>query len=785
MKLFLPSAIAAGVCSLVAPVMAGRDTFVAGHCLECHDNDVQKGGLNFESLLDKGKEGEVDTWERILRQIDARQMPPLGKDRPGEEEYSNAAASLTGELDAIVQESPNPGRTDSLRRLTRTEYGNAIRDLLGLDVDVKELLPADEASDGFDNVTVGELSPSLLDRYLSAAQKISRLAVGIPLSQPDSRTIRIRPDITQEHHIEGLPLGTRGGTLVSHTFPRDGDYEVRIFLTRDRNELIEGLTRPHQMEILLGGVPVAELDVKPPRNRKDHTRADANLKARIRATAGPVELGVTFREDHNSLAETLRQPYESQFNFHRHPRVSPAIYQITITGPFDDQGPGDTPSRRRVLAFSPGETRSPVEAARQNVKALLRLAWRRPVTGEDVERILPFFETAFESDGDFEAGMESALSAILVSREFLFRTESDPDDVAPQTPYALGAEDLASRLSFFLWSSLPDETLISAVEQDVLTDPKQLVSQARRMLQDSRAGALVQNFVDQWLYLRNLDSITPDGRLYPDFDHNLREAMRKETELLISDVIREDRSVLDLLKSDRTWLNERLAKHYGIPHVYGSRFRGVRVAPESNRGGLLRHASILTVTSYATRTSPVIRGNWILENLLGTPPPPPPPDIPALEDVAVSADLPIRERLAAHREKAACASCHNLMDPIGFALENYDAIGRWREFENGTPVDATGALPGSVSFTGVAGLEKGMVERPERFVRTLTEKLLIYALGRGLEPTDAAAVRKIVRDASETGCRFSDLVSGIVTSEPFRMRMSAGGEVDEHGRDEL
>jgi hypothetical protein len=777
--------MAAGVCSLVAPVLAGGDAFVAGHCLECHDNDVQKGGLNFEPLLDKGKEGEVDTWERILRQIDARQMPPPGKDRPGEEEYRTAAASLTGELDAIAQENPNPGRTDSLRRLTRTEYGNAIRDLLGLDLDVEELLPADESSRGFDNITVGELSPSLLDRYLSAAQKIARLAVGTPLSQPDSRTIRIRPDITQEHHIEGLPPGTRGGTLVSHTFPRDGDYEFRVFLTRDRNELIEGLTRPHQMEILLDGVPVAELDVKPPRNRKDHTRADANLKARIQAAAGPAELGVTFREDHNSLAETLRQPYESQFNFHRHPRVSPAIYQITITGPFDDRGPGDTPSRRRVLAFSPDETLSPVEAARRNLKALLRLAWRRPVAGGDVARILPFFETAFESDGDFEAGMESALSAILVSREFLFRTESDPDEIPPQTPYALGAEDLASRLSFFLWSSLPDETLISAVEQDVLTDPEPLVSQTRRMLQDSRAEALIQNFADQWLYLRNLDSITPDGRLYPDFDHNLRDAMRKETELLISDVIREDRSVLDLLKSDRTWLNERLAKHYGIPHVYGSRFREVRVAPESNRGGLLRHASILTVTSYATRTSPVIRGNWILENLLGTPPPPPPPNVPALEDVAVSADLPIRERLAAHREKAACASCHNLMDPIGFALENYDAVGRWREFEKGAPVDATGALPGSDPFTGVAGLEKGMAERPDRFVRTLVEKLLIYALGRGLEPTDAAAVRKIVRDASESGYRFSDLISGIVTSEPFRMRMSAGGKVDEHGGNEL
>lgn len=760
------------------PFAHGAEQFIATHCLECHDNDIQKGGMNLEHLLDTDREANLGDWEKVLRQIDARQMPPIGEDRPSDVAYQDAAEGLVRELDALAAANPDPGRTDALRRLTRTEYQNAIRDLLGLELDLSESLPRDEVSHGFDNITVGELTPSLLDRYLSTSRKIARLAVGRPLTQMDSRTVRIRPDITQEHHRDGLPPGTRGGAVLSHFFPRDGTYEVRILLTRDRNEKIEGLNRPHKLDILLQGEPVATLDVKPPRNRHDHTNADDHLKTVIEANAGAAELGITFFEDHNSLAETNREPYVSRFNYHRHPRQTPAIYQVDITGPIEDRGAGSTAPRSRVLAFLPDEEAGPVDAARRNLHALLRRAWRRPVGGGDVDKVVPFFESAFRESGDFDAGMESALSAILVSREFLFRVEAEPEGVPPGSPYRLPADELASRLSFFLWSSLPDELLLAAVEADGLAEAETVVAEALRMLKDPRSEALTTNFADQWLYLRNLDSITPDGRLFPDFDHNLREAMREETRRLFADVIRNDRPVPELLGGGRTWVNERLAKHYGIPHIYGSRFREVAVPAETDRGGLLRHGSILTVTSYATRTSPVIRGNWILENLLGTPPPPPPPNVPALEDNAVSAGLPIRERLAAHREKAACASCHNLMDPIGFALENFDAVGRWRLFEGGRPVDARGALPGTGEFAGVAGLEEGIRRRPDLFARTVVEKLLTYALGRGLRPEDAPAVREIVRDAASDGYRFSALVAGIVSSDPFLRRMSTSAEVD-------
>ena len=401
----------------------------------------------------------------------------------------------------------------------------------------------------------------------------------------------------------------------------------------------------------------------------------------------------------------------------------------------------------------------------------MRRAYRRPINDADLARVLPFYHDA-RRDADFEAGIESALSAILVSREFLFRVEHEPAGLAPKTAYRLSDLELASRLSFFLWSSIPDDELLEVAARDVLRQPEVLARQTRRMLADPRAQSLVTNFAGQWLYLRNLESITPDGRLFPDFDDNLRQAMRRETELLFEDVLREDRSVLDLLKSDHTWLNERLAKHYDIPHVYGTRFRRVSLEPSGERGGLLRHGSILTVTSYATRTSPVIRGKWILENLLGTPPPPPLPDVPSLDDNTVSATLPVRERLAKHRANAACASCHNLMDPVGFALENFDAVGRWRTLEEGQPVDASGGLPDGSQFLGVAGLEAGLLNRPEIFVGTLTEKLLTFALGRGVEHSDGPAVREIVRAAKKSDFRFSALIDGIVRSTPFQMRTS-------------
>jgi hypothetical protein len=568
-----------------------------------------------------------------------------------------------------------------------------------------------------------------------------------------------------------LPVGTRGGTLVRYTFPQDGEYEVQVRLARDRNELVEGLHEPHDLEILLDRELVKSFAVKPPAGGKGHEQVDSHLKVRLKATAGPHDLGVTFPKNPASLLETRRQPYAARFNMHRHPRTSPAVYQVTVTGPFGDRGPGDTPSRRRVLVAKPMSPADEDGCAKQIFATLMRRAYRRPVDDADLGRVMRLYRDAREG-ADFDAGIEAGLSAVLVSREFLFRVERDPAGVPPRTAYPVSELELASRLSFFLWSSIPDDELLDVAARGELRRPEVLARQARRMLADPRAQSLVTNFAAQWLHLRNLDAITPDGRLFPDFDDNLRQSMRRETELLFEEVMREDRSVLDLLKPDHAWLNERLAKHYGIPHVYGNRFRRVALGPDRERGGLLRHGSILTVTSYATRTSPVIRGKWVLENLLGTPPPPPPPDVPALDDNLVSAALPIRERLQQHRASAACASCHNLIDPPGFALENFDAVGRWRTTEEGRPVDASGGLPDGSKFTGVRGLEDALLKRPELFVGTFAEKLYTFALGRGVESHDGPAVREVVRSARAADFRLSALVEAIVVSQPFRMRTS-------------
>ncbi len=750
---------------------ASVQAVVGQFCVSCHDADTAKGGLDLAAVVsdDFGRHPQV--WEKVVRRLRGRQMPPGGRKRPDEDTYASVVSQLEVALDRAAVGHPNPGRTDTIRRLTRTEYQNAVRDLLALDIDVTTLLPADESGHGFDNVTVGDLSTTLLERYLTAAEKISRLAVGGARRSPGGDTIRVKPDITQEDRVDGLPVGTRGGTLIRYTFPRDGDYDIQVRLTRDRNEHVEGLNEPHEMEILLDRERVTTFTVKPPPGRKDFQHVDAHLKVRLAVKAGPHDLGVTFLKEPASLIETLRQPYNSHFNMHRHPRLTPAVYQVTITGPFADRGPGDTPSRRRIFVARSKSPDDEDACAKQILTTLMRRAYRRPVGDADLARVLPLYREA-RREADFDAGIEAALSAILVSREFLFRVEQDPPGIPPHTAYRISDLELASRLSFFLWSSIPDDELLELAASGELRQPTVLAAQTRRMLADPRSRSLVSNFAEQWLYLRNLESITPDGRLFPDFDDNLRQAMRRETELLFEEVMREDRSVLDLLKSDHTWLNERLAKHYGIPHVYGPRFRRVALEPGSERGGLLRHGSILTVTSYATRTSPVIRGKWILENLLGTPPPPPPQNVPALDDNTVSASLPVRERLLQHRANATCASCHNLIDPPGFALENFDAVGRWRTTEEGQPVDSSGGLPDGSQFAGVAGLEAALLKRPEIFADTLTEKLLTYALGRGVEPSDGPAVREIVRTARAKDYRFSALIGAIVHSVPFQMRAS-------------
>ncbi|MBI5767335.1 MAG: DUF1592 domain-containing protein [Verrucomicrobia bacterium] len=791
------------LCTAVTARAAGQvASLVEKFCTDCHTGGITKGDFSIEGLDPSNVAAAPAAWEKVARKLDHRHMPPLGEPRPDQATYQRAVVELTAALDRTAAAAPNPGRTDTFRRLTRTEYQNAIRDLLGVDLDAGTLLPNDEPALGFDNVTLGTLSPTLMDRYVSAAQKIARLAVGTPGKVPSGDTFRTKPDVTQEEHVAGLPLGTRGGMLIAYSFPQDGTYEIQVRLSRDRNEQVEGLKKPHEFLLLLDREQVAQATVKPPGADKNAEIVDQHLKFRVSVKAGPHDLGATFLKNPTTLIETEREPFQVHFNMHRHPRQTPAVYQVSITGPFDATAPGDTPSRRKIFGvlsgfnsmpptsfglIKPADPKivAPEAAATMVLARLTRLAYRRPVTDDDLRKPLQFFRDGAAEGAGFEAGIEHALAAILVSPRFLLRVEQDPPGLAPGTVYRLFDFELASRLAFFLWSSLPDEPLLDAAARGDLHHPAGLETQVRRMLADERSRSLVTNFAAQWLHLRALDSVAPDLRLFINFDDNLRQALREETERFVESVFREDRPITDLLAADYTFLNERLARHYGIPHIHGSHFRRVSFAggdravggalrpdsgSERQRGGLLRHGSILTVTSYATRTSPVIRGKWILDNLLGTPPAPPPPNVPSLDQAVVSATLPIRARLAAHREKPVCASCHNLIDPIGFALENYDAIGRWRAAENYVPIDTASGLPDGTTFAGVGALEQALLQRPELFAGNVVEKLLIFALGRGVETYDAPAVRAILRRAQKEDYRFSSLILALVNSPPFQMR---------------
>jgi mono/diheme cytochrome c family protein len=754
------------------PPAALHAALVDEYCVACHDEHEKEGGLALDTVALKDVAQHPEVWEKVVRKLRARQMPPVGrKDRPDEATYDAVVAYLETSLDRAAATHPNPGRTATIRRLTRTEYQNAIRDLLALEIDATSLLPADESSYGFDNVTVGDLSPTLLDRYVSAAEKISRLAVGRPGRSPGGDTIRIPPDLTQEEHLDGLPLGTRGGAVVRYTFPTDGEYEVQVRLTRDRDEHVEGLTEAHDLELLLDKARIRVFALTPPQGPSEHATADQHLAIRVPVKAGPHDLGVAFLKKPSLLSETTRRPYQARFNSYRHPRIQPAVFSVSIIGPFGAAAPGDTPSRRRIFGSRPRSDGPEERAAARILTALMKRAYRRPVTNADLERPLALFDKS-RAEGGFDAGIEMALSAVLVSPHFLFRLEPEPAGIRPHTPYRVSDIELASRLSFFLWSSIPDEELLDEAIAGRLHQPAVLERQVRRMMADARSRALVSNFASQWLHLRNLASITPDMRLFPDFDDNLRQAFRQETELFVDSILREDRSVLDLLRADYTFVNQRLARHYGIPRVYGSHFRRVALDEHSQRGGLLRQGSILTVTSYATRTSPVVRGKWVLDNLLGVPPPPPLPDVPALKDDTVDGNLTVRKRLAEHRSNKTCAGCHNLMDPIGLSLERFDAVGRRRSVEDGVPIDASGGLPDGSRFADVDGLEAALLRRPDLFVGAFTEKLLTYASGRGMEYYDAPAVRTIVREARAHDFRISSIVLGVVKSQPFHMRMS-------------
>ncbi|HET9468667.1 MAG TPA: DUF1592 domain-containing protein [Vicinamibacterales bacterium] len=746
------------------------------YCVTCHNERVKTANLVLDRA-DVGNPGaNPEVWEKVLRKVHTGTMPPPNMPQPAPEDRRALLTWLATSLDAAAAKKPNPGRTETLRRLNRTEYRNAVRDLLSLDIDVNALLPADESGHGFDNVTVGDLPPTLLDRYISAAQKISRLAIGTTQTSVQADIIRLPADRTQETHVAGLPLGTRGGTSIPYTFPKDGEYEVQVWLARDLSGNVGGLrerNRKHEMIVLVDREPVKTFTIQ--KLVDDDTTLDKDLRARITVSAGPHDIAVTFLNDSSSLLEAQRQPLLARFNERRHPRTAPAIDQVSISGPYAAQGVTDTPTRRRLFVCKPegASTEKELECAKTVLSTLMRRAYRRPIGEPDLDGPMAQYREG-RATGDFDAGIGRALSAVLISPEFLFRVEADPKNAAAGSAYRVSDLELASRLSFFLWSSIPDDELLDAAVRGRLSRPDELERQTRRMLADRRSMNLATNFAGQWLRLRNLEAVVPSTRYFPEFDDNIREGFRQETELFVDSIVREDRSVLDLIKADYTFVNERLAKYYGIPNVYGSHFRRVAVGPETRRGGLLRHGSVLSVTSYATRTSPIIRGVYVLDNLLGAPPPPPLPNVPALDEGTVSATLPMRERLAAHRKNAVCASCHRTIDPVGFALENFNAVGQWRSYEGeGEPIDASGALPGSPEFNGVEGLENALLSRPEMFAGALTEKLLTFALGRGIEYYDAPAVRAIVRDAAKDRYRFSSIILGIVKSTPFQMRRSA------------
>jgi len=718
----------------------------------------------------------AETWEKVIRKLRGGMMPPTGRPRPANDEAYKLISWLEMSLDRAGIAKPNPGRA-TIHRLNRTEYGNAIRDLLSLQVDVSELLPADDESNGFDNIAdVLKLSPSLLEQYLAASRKISSLAVGNPEMPPVTQRYAMPPDISQEDHIEGLPLGTRGGMLIRHNFPLDGEYDFRIFLLRNIVGYMKGLEWPHQLEITVDGERVFLAAVG---GEEDNKMSDANfaaaadaidarLKTRISVKAGPHDVGVAFIRKNSAEYDEPLEPHTRDHDLQNMNGI-PLVEHMDITGPYDATGAADTPSRRKIFVCRPANAADETPCGKKIISALSRRAYRQPISAADIVLLMTFYQFG-RSHGNFEAGIENALTFLLTAPKFLFRTESDPPNLPPGGIYQVSDTDLASRLSFFLWSSIPDDELLNLASQGKLKDPAILDQQVKRMLADRKSNALVRNFAGQWLFLRNLQSSHPDGHEFPNFDDNLRQSFRRETELFFESIMRENRSVLDLLNANYTFVNGRLARHYGIPNIYGTRFRRVTLTDQT-RMGLLGQGSILTVTSYPNRTSPVLRGKWILENILGTPPPPPPPNVPPLKENDDNAKpRSVRELMEEHRKSPACAGCHAVMDPLGFSLENFDGIGEWRTKDQSGPIDASGQLADGTKVEGPVTLRQALLKHPEQFVGTVTEKLLTYALGRGLEFYDMRVVRGIVREAAPNDYKFSSLIMGIVRSTPFQMR---------------
>ena len=736
------------------------------YCDTCHFGPRARAGVNLETLDldDLNRNGAL--WEKVLRKLRNREMPPPGAPRPSEAAYASLVGAIENERDRLAQTRPEPGRP-TLHRLNRAEYANAIRDLLAIEVDVRELLPADDTGYGFDNIgDVLTVSPSLFERYLAAAGKISREAVGDPAMPPVYETYALRPGLKQDERMnEEMPLGSRGGTALAHRFPVDGEYEIAVGLQRDRADAVLSNGRERRLDLRLDDQRLERFTISAATKALGAgEELDQNLKVRLPVKAGVHTIVATFLKDTVVPEGIIFRPRIDAIQGHFE-----GVGAISVSGPFAVAGPGSTPSRDRIFVCRPSAAADEEACAATIIAGLARRAYRRPVAGEDLPPLLALYRQG-AATGGFENGIRLTLQKILVSPEFLFRVELDPPGAAPGSVHRISDVELASRLSFFLWSSIPDDQLLDAAESGRLSDPVALQQQVRRMLADPRSGALVKNFAGQWLFLRNISGIQPDTSAFPNFDENLREALRRETELVLENELREDRSVADLLNTNYTYLNQRLAEHYGIAGVYGSDFRRVAVT-DPRRQGLLGQASIMTVTSYPDRTAPTIRGKWVLEQMLGTPPPPPPPNVPALKEDASFKVMTMRQRMEEHRSSPQCAVCHRIMDPIGFALENFDGLGRWRntDGDEGARIDSSGVLPDGTAFEGPDGLRDLLIRKQGMFVETFTERLLTYALGRGTEAYDAPVIRRIVTDAAPGGYRWSTIILGIVGSKPFQM----------------
>jgi len=774
------------------------------YCITCHSERLHTAGLVLEGIDVANPAAHAEVWERVITKLHARSMPPAGMPRPEVATYDAMAAALEASIDRAWAANPNPGRIAAVHRLNRVEYNNAIRDLFALDIDVTSKLPGDETADGsFDNFAdVLSISTAHLERYLSVGRQVTRLAVGLPPTVPSVERFEIPLHVIQDDlQSEDLPFGSRGGMAVRYDFPVDGEYVLKVRLRRQYQDYVMGMGWPQQLDVRLDGALVKRFTVggegkgrpaaasyagdgEPGFAGDDEWEkymqqgADAGLEVRVPVKAGPRVVGVSF----------VRQMWEPEGIPQPQQRgrvlTNDQIYMgyasvgaVSIAGPY--AGPGsakDTPSRRAIFVCEPRRVSDERECAAKILTKVARLAYRRPATPADVQALLPFFDNGRREGGSFDAGIQLALERVLVDPDFLLRLHRDVagSERTRPTAYRLPDLELASRLSFFLWNSIPDDRLLDAAERGQLPKPATLEQQVQRMLADPRATrALVDNFAAQWLNLRRVREVVVDPDIYPDFDESLLQAFEDETRLFLTSTLREDRSVLDLLRANYTFVNERLARHYGIAGIYGSRFRRVTLPDSDRRGGLLAHGSILATTSYPNRTSPVLRGKWLLDNMFGTPPPPPPPGVNTTLDEPTGGALPptIRERLAKHRTNAVCSTCHSAIDPPGFALENFDAIGAWRTTdESGKPVDATATLVGGTTVDGLSGLRRLLLEQPGQFPATLTAKLMAYALGRRLEYYDRPAVRQIVRDAAANDYRWSSLVMGIVKSPAFQMR---------------